>query len=386
MAISRTGHAGERSPAGRFSPELELCLACCRWPHSAETGQRVRAAAAAGLDWQRFSRLVARHRIEGLAFRALSRAHAPAPAAVVGGLAESSAAIAAGSLVYAAEAVRLFRLFGDAGVELLFLKGATLARLAYGTLLVKGARDIDAVVAASDFERAFAVLAGAGYRRVDPGPAVSDEALGAWARRSHETVWLSDSTGVVVEIQSEFSGHPALLRSLSMESPRQWVETASGVKLPTLAGTELFSYLCVHGAVHGWSRLKWLADLAALLRACDAVPLAGLYRDSQRMGAGRAAGQALLLCARLLAIVLPEDMAREIEDDRATRRLARAAVRRMENERGHEETVFGTVPIHLDHFALQPGLRHKLATARQKSLLRLPAWLRRRVAARFARR
>ena len=35
----------------------------------------------------------------------------------------------------------------------------------------------------------------------------------------------------------------------------------------------LLLYLCVHGALDGWLRLKWLADIAALLRTMDAQQL-----------------------------------------------------------------------------------------------------------------
>lgn len=36
---------------------------------------------------------------------------------------------------------------------------------------------------------------------------------------------------------------------------------------PILGDGELFAYLCLHGARHGWARLKWLADVAAWLAA-----------------------------------------------------------------------------------------------------------------------
>ena len=41
--------------------------------------------------------------------------------------------------------------------------------------------------------------------------------------------------------------------------------------LRTLGEEDLFAYLCMHGALHWWHRLKWLADINALLGAQNDV-------------------------------------------------------------------------------------------------------------------
>ena len=46
----------------------------------------------------------------------------------------------------AAETVRLQRLFDEAGLPLLILKGASLAMLAYGNLGMRSAKDIDLLI------------------------------------------------------------------------------------------------------------------------------------------------------------------------------------------------------------------------------------------------
>jgi hypothetical protein len=81
----------------------------------------------------------------------------------------------------------------------------------------------------------------------------------------------------------------------------------------------LHGYLCVHGAYHFWSRLKWLADLNALIAATGA-DLTRLYRHAQTIGAGLCAGQALLLCRTLFELPLPPDIVGELK---ASRRIAR---------------------------------------------------------------
>jgi FlaA1/EpsC-like NDP-sugar epimerase len=90
----------------------------------------------------------------------------------------------------------------------------------------------------------------------------------------------------------------------------------------------LHGYLCVHGAYHHWSRLKWLADLNAMLTT-TAADVTQLYRHAQKIGAGVCSGQALLLCRRLFDLPLPAAVTAEIERDRRVSRLANIALRAM---------------------------------------------------------
>jgi hypothetical protein len=122
-----------------------------------------------------------------------------------------------------------------------------------------------------------------------------------------------------VELQWRAADNPTLLEGVSARSPAQEVALGDGLVVRTLASDDLFAYLCVHGAYHFWSRLKWLADLNALLAARGA-DLRRLYRHAQTIGAGLCAGQALLLCRSLFDLPLPPDIVAELK---ATRRIAR---------------------------------------------------------------
>ena len=49
--------------------------------------------------------------------------------------------------------------------------------------------------------------------------------------------------------------------------------------MPTLADEPLYAYLCVHGASSAWFRLKWIADLNALLAGRTAEEIAALPEE-----------------------------------------------------------------------------------------------------------
>ena len=353
------------------SDEFLLAAACCRWPPSAERIEAVRVAAARPVNWNRFLRVVRRQRVEGLVSDAFERAGVKPPLAELSMLRKEAQDIAQQNLAFAAESMRIQRLFSAAGVTFLFVKGATLDMLAYGTLGLKRARDIDIVIAPEAVERACALLTEAGYVRTLPGPEVGPQRFRVWLGLCKETCWRHGSSGIVLELHNGLVDNPALLPEVDAHAPLQRVEIAPGTRLPTLAPDELFAYLCVHGATHAWSRMKWIADFAALLKDADGDELERLYARSLDLGVGRCSAQALLLCESLFGLRLPPRLSAELHSDRVTRRLVQIALRAMGGryvEKELDDTVLGTVPIHLSHFLLAPGWRYKVSEVRRKSL------------------
>jgi len=288
--------------------------------------------------------------------------------------------------------VRLSAALDAAGIAHLFVKGVSLGVLAYRTLGHKRSWDIDLAVDPATYARACAVLADAGYRPLLHGAhAPAAAAAGGTAAgpvRNKHSQWVDDAR-VAVELHANLTDNPLILPGLSVSSPRQNVAVAGGSSLPTLAGDELFAYLCVHGGAHAWSRLKWIADVAALIAPADDAEIARLYARSQAMGAGRSVAQALLLCADLFDRDLPPALEAALRREpivRALVRTARASMTRGGADVELDSLVLGTAPIHAAHFFLQRGWRYKWVEARRKlgdggalgPAARLTGWLTRR--------
>jgi hypothetical protein len=139
----------------------------------------------------------------------------------------------------------------------------------------------------------------------------------------------------------------------------------------TLPASELFTYLCVHGAVHGWCRLKWLADIQALLAGKTDEVIERYHRAAIAQGAERAVGQALLLCADLFKLRLPDRLETALRASRVTSTLAKIGTFCM--TRGDATTEiydqrFGTTLIEASHLLLAPGLRAWGAEAVRKGI------------------
>ena len=309
-------------------------------------------AAAAGLDWPLVQRIAKRHRVEGLVHKALADAGVESPfAAVAGGIARRN-------LAQAAEAGRLHARLDEAGIAHLFVKGVTLDILAWRSLGLKTSVDIDMLADPDRYAEACAILFEAGYRCTHPGDLPAPE-IEAYARSNKDSVWYHRRRGITVELHQRLAANSALLPTISVHSPAQRVQVAPAITLPTLAREELFAYLCVHGALTAWSRLKWPADLAALLS--HERDLDSLYRGALSLAPGRAIPQALLVCEELFGLRLGA-LSAELRRDRRNVWLARTALRTMvrggaDAEPG--ERRLATAPVHYSILFLQKGLGYK---------------------------
>jgi hypothetical protein len=306
------------------SAEFGLLAACCRWPVS-EAAVRV---AATEIDWDALLKLAMRQRVSGLVHRALMAAEIVPPPAAAAELARRADTIAQRNAMQAAETVRLQGLLARAGIASLALKGAALAQLAYGTLDLKHARDIDLLVLPAQAEAALHVLEDDRYALRLPAARLSPAQRRAVMRYGKDVELVHRGGEPHVELQWRASPNAHLLHGVDARAPAQDVVLPQGV-VRTLAPRELFAYLCVHGASHSWSRLKWLADLNALIENKSNVEIVALYRYAQSLGAGLCAGQALLLCEKLLALKLPVELAVELRRDPRLKKLLGVALQAM---------------------------------------------------------
>jgi hypothetical protein len=160
-----------------LSREFLLMTACSIWPPSDRRTQAIRAAAAGPLDWNRFVRIVMRHRVVGLAHDGLTKAGIAVPAQIAEDLGNRAATLVRDALVLAAEAARLRSLFAEAGLPVLFVKGASLAILAYGNLGLRESKDLDLFVPPESLSGATALIEDAGYRRFEPPSTITPSQL-----------------------------------------------------------------------------------------------------------------------------------------------------------------------------------------------------------------
>lgn len=284
------------------SPEFRLLAACCRPRDLPDFLSLVRERGATPIDARKLLTLARNHRVEGFVEDALSKAGVRLPALDQQLLGARAAQARAQMLRNAAEEIRISRVFSAGGVDPVFVKGATIAMLAHGTLSLKSSWDIDVLVPAESLSKARTLLADAGYRLDLPGieePSLID----TYFLRNKETVWINAHRGTALELHSALVDFPAMLPGVGPASPLQAVPIGAGTSLMTLAPHELVAYLVVHGTAHSWERLKWLTDVAALIAKGSADEF---MAAATHLGAGRSVATALHLCEHLLDMPRPQ--------------------------------------------------------------------------------
>jgi hypothetical protein len=348
--------------AVRRTPEFDFLTDCCRWNFARK--ERPAVCFPAHLDRSLFVRLARFHRVQGLAWRALTAQNHSIPSDVGEALASDSVSITASNLRAAHECSELLHSFASSAIPLLFLKGLTLGALAYGTTAAKAAVDIDILVPEPSLASSARLLESLGYQLLEPLHG-DFKRLSRWHRLRKESLWTKQGTPIRVDLHTRLSDTPRLIPSIGNASPQQTVDVGNGICLPTLADDELFAYLAVHGAWSAWFRLKWIVDFAALLAPLPAAEIDRRYRRSTELGAGRCGPQALLLADVLFDSLSSNDALRsELRSEPAAQRLCRAALKQLAGRDDPVEptsTALGTAAIHASELLLIPGLRFKFA-------------------------
>jgi hypothetical protein len=363
-----------------LSQEFRLAAACSIWPHSDHRSEAIHEAAAGPLDWGRFVRVVMRHRVVGLVHDGLTHARLVVPPDIADEIRAQAAALARQNLALAAEAVRLQQLFVDANLPVIFVKGISLAKLAYGNLGVRHGKDLDLLVSRELFPAARALIERAGYQRFDPPAAISKTQLNLLLPLRKDFGYLHEETGFEIELHWRLLPNPHFMDETSIMDSSRVVPLGGTIGLRTLGEEELFTYLCAHGALHWWHQLKWVADVGALLARISNDEVERLYRAAQARGVGRAAAQAILLCHRLLGTKVPDQLVKKFRESATLRWLETTALNAItggNNEIEPRDILFGTTRGSLSCFLLSRKWRYRLAelkiqTICQTDILTMP--------------
>ena len=339
-------------------PEFQLLVAACK----AALDDRSIDALRPEIDWDRLLRLADRHRVQALCWNALKPFADDIPEYVAASLQAQAREIVMANLRAAAECGRLQEAFDSTSIPLLFLKGLTVGALAYREPYLKMGVDIDLLVDPDRLAEAAHQLRAAGYALVIPADAGRRD-IGRWHATHKESVWYRAEGGFQVDLHSRLADHPDMLSGLTASSPSQFIQVATGISLPTLTNDDLFAYLCVHGASSAWFRLKWITDFAGIMNHANEQEIERLYEQALETGAGRAAGQALLLADRLYSMRLGDTLRNRLAADPVVRWLVGLAERQLLSPVEPTERPFGTVTIHLSQLGLMRGWRFKASEA-----------------------
>jgi hypothetical protein len=203
----------------------------------------------------------------------------------------------------AQELVVLCEAFAERGVPVTPIKGAALAVLAYGDLTLRDFSDLDLLVPEGSIAEAQAVLLAQGYERKDPSPEPGET--------GHEEgpyhVFIKKRTLFRVDLQWVMAHQHFLFQ---LDRPEFWqCRTAVPLASKTVQGLtpeDLLIVLCVHGSKHAWEQLKWVCDVAELLRAHQRLDWERIFSNASNWHCRRLLYMGLSLAHLVLNAPLPE--------------------------------------------------------------------------------
>lgn len=261
--------------------------------------------------------------VPGLA-EAARRHRVAAPVLALLGLPDAAAARRLAALRNAQASVAIVRALEAAGIRAIVLKGAVLAQRLYGDPSARDSKDVDILVAPGDMAGAQAVLA----ERFAAAPSRTTQSARE-AALIKDVSLTSATLGLEIELHRRLFDVPGLIpRTFDSLWAARAVVRIGGVDVPALGLIDEALFLIGHGASSSWFRLKWVQDIARLLRILPDDTAARIADEAARLRVEAMVGSAIDV-ARLLPgtpVPVPLTALPDSADRRALTAAARSAL------------------------------------------------------------
>jgi Uncharacterised nucleotidyltransferase len=272
-------HTTPETPPDR-APELDLLLACTRWPQTPADREFIDLQCAKPLDWQRFLHLVQHHRLVPLVSHNLHAAVGddvpPEQRAILDALRELWVANTYRVLSNLAELRRIVQGLQSHNIPVRVLKGIPLAQSVFGDLSLRAAGDLDLLIDEDSILEADRLLRGFGYRGLFHVERFTPRRLAFYRTHWKDLAYDNPTTGFEIDLHWRCFRNSAMPGAALCATAA--IETVSfgSFQVTTLPPMETLLYLCVHGTLDGWLYLKSLADVGAQVRTMDPAQLDAL--------------------------------------------------------------------------------------------------------------
>lgn len=276
-----------------LSLEFQLLAACADFPAGAQMAEKLTELAGRIDDWAKFEQTARRHQLQGFAHARLASIDS-VPEKFKERLTAEARQRATLNLRQAKATGELHHLLRNSGIKNLVLKGLPLSASLYQSLTIKRSGDIDLLVDPGDVPRTLDLLDQEGYVAMETGRPLSDRQISAVMRHFKE-ITLRNDRGLIIDLHWRLVDAASLLRDLDPFENARHVAIENVGEIAVLGEADEFAYLCVHGALSEWSRLKWLSDVNAFASLRSHSELEMLFQHAERLGAATAVLQALKL-------------------------------------------------------------------------------------------
>lgn len=326
--------------------EIEILLCCTRAKMEPSHVRRLTELLDDRLDWSYLMRMAGKHSVRPLLYRHLSK-YCPGkvPVSILGALREQYQGNLQRNLRFTHELCGVLRLIEKEGIHAIPFKGPTLTLATLGNLALREFTDLDVYIHEKDVGRVAALLRERGYHQhFELGRAQEAEFM----RYGSEHKFRNKEGDILLEIHWRFeSRYFSFLLEPSDLDGRLQTQVLGEHPARVYSPEDQFLVLCVHGAKHVWWCLRWICDLAEVIRVHTPFDWAGLLSRARVSGAERMTLLGIRLAHELLDAPIPEHVLREVTASPALESL----VTQVRSQLGAEEDfipgMMGEVAFHL---------------------------------------
>jgi len=275
------------------------------------------------LHWPSLLSLADEHGIQPLLNARLRAADIDPPPEIQRQLQDAQRAQVIFTLSLAAELFRVLDIFASEGIEVLLTKGPALAARCYEDSASRQYSDLDFVAHNADMVRATKTMIALGYE-----PKVPMQSIEA-GKFPGEYVFVRRDTKLMMEFHTErtFRYHPRPLCVDKLFERRSSVRF-DGREVPALSVQDELILISIHAAKHFWTRLMWVADVAALVSRQN-VDWDRAIAAAREVSAERMLRIALLLAVNVLGARVPARIRSFVRSDTGAIRMAANVARQL---------------------------------------------------------
>jgi hypothetical protein len=216
------------------------------------------------------------------------------------------------------ELLRIINLLAEEGITAVPFKGPVLSEKLYHNLALRVFGDLDILIHQDDADIVMSLLTADGYQP-QHHPDSANQLVKAQANIVLEVHWEAISFGT--SWLRKFKDKP-LPTTLAHLSPRLQETSLGGKMISTLSPEDTLLILTIHGSKHWWSRLNWLADIAALIHVYPNLDWDWLIEQTARWKVRRLVLLGLHLAHDLLGASLPDTIKQQITAEPALNKLS----------------------------------------------------------------
>ena len=290
----------------QFSPEQRLLFCCARLNISPAVAADIQALLTLALDWNIVIAYAARHQLTPLLLRALqtTAAISAVPTAVTFTLEQHCKLYSERYELQYRELLRILNTLTAQSIPAIPFKGPILSKHVYGDLSLRPFSDLDFLVRSEDIDSVLQVLRQLGFTYDSARTPRQERFFRRWAGQigvvsKHEEIWLEPHWLLAQHVFAVDLDYQQLWsRSITLRLDDDQI-------VSVFAPEDQLLILCVHGYREQWRKIKWLCDIAELVRQNPDLDWQKLLDNARAAGCERLLRLGLQLANILLEAPVP---------------------------------------------------------------------------------